>query len=185
MPRGRTRYARPSGGTASGLWEAGSRLLTRCSRCRRIFSTPQRSSQPRAGLLPCDPIRPLRPLSALNSPLTWPTLGPRWGYAGGSLDRLLDRCSSPTWRASPRCAGWTLTYRRARPFPRLSQARRPSPVCPSLGDSNSTRTESCVAIRPDPEPQARSTPGKGTHRNGYRQIPHPSGDTEEGLKIPK
>src|SRR6266851_1772067 len=127
MPRGRTRYARPSGGTASGLWEAGSRLLTRCSRCRRIFSTPQRSSQPRAGLLPCDPIRPLRPLSALNSPLTWPTLGPRWGYAGVTLEARWTGC-------------WTVAVARhggrAQGVPggrSLTVAPGPSPDCPKLG----------------------------------------------------
>jgi len=38
-----------------------------------------------------------------------------------------------------------------------SQARRgPGLVFPSLVDSNYTRTESCVAIRPDPELRARS-----------------------------
>jgi hypothetical protein len=58
-------------------------------------------------------------------------------------------------------------------------------VCASLGDSNSTRTESCVAIRPDPEPEARSTTGKATDRNGYRQITRLSWDMEEGLKILK
>jgi len=59
----------------------------------------------------------------------------------------------------------------------------PSLVFPPLVDSNSTRTESYVAIRPDPEAKARSTLQKATVHSGYRQIIRPSQDMEAGLKM--
>ena len=50
-------------------------------------------------------------------------------------------------------------------------------------DSDSTRTESCVAIRPDPEAQTGSTPPKAVDRNGYQQISRPRRGMWAGLKI--
>jgi hypothetical protein len=71
------------------------------------------------------------------------------------------------------------------PFsPRASCAfLRIQAVLTALVDSNSTRTESCVAIRPDPEAQTRVDAPKATDRNGYQQIIRPSRGKGAGLKI--
>ena len=53
----------------------------------------------------------------------------------------------------------------------------------SLVDTNSTRTESGVAIRLDPDARARSAPWKATDYNGNRQVIRPSPAMEAGLKI--
>jgi CheY-like chemotaxis protein len=53
----------------------------------------------------------------------------------------------------------------------------------ALVDSNSTRTESCVVTRSDPEAQARSTPPKAKDHNGCQQIIRPSREMGAGLKI--
>ncbi len=50
-------------------------------------------------------------------------------------------------------------------------------------DSNSTRTESCVNIRPDPAAPSRVDAPKAADYSGYRQIMRPSRGMRAGLKI--
>jgi hypothetical protein len=50
-------------------------------------------------------------------------------------------------------------------------------------DSNSTRTESYVAIRPDPEARMRVDAPKAVYHNGCQQIIHPRWGMRAGLKI--
>jgi hypothetical protein len=50
-------------------------------------------------------------------------------------------------------------------------------------DSNSTRTESCVNIRPDPAAPSRVDAPKAADDSGYRQIMRPSRGMRAGLKI--
>jgi hypothetical protein len=50
-------------------------------------------------------------------------------------------------------------------------------------DSNSTRTESSVAIRPDPIARVPVDVPKAADHNGYQQITRPSREMEAGLKI--
>ena len=52
-----------------------------------------------------------------------------------------------------------------------------------LADSNSIRTESSVAIRPDPDVPAAPMASKTTVHNGYRLITRPSREKGAGLKI--
>jgi len=50
-------------------------------------------------------------------------------------------------------------------------------------DSNSTRTESCVAMGPDPEAQMQVDAPKAADHSGYQQIICPSWGMQAGLKI--
>ncbi len=50
-------------------------------------------------------------------------------------------------------------------------------------DSNSTRTESSVAIRPDPIARVPVDVPKAADHNGYQQITRPSREMEAGLKM--
>ncbi len=50
-------------------------------------------------------------------------------------------------------------------------------------DSDSTRTESCAAIRSDPGAQMQVDGLKAADRNGSQQIIHPSQGELSGLKI--
>ena len=50
-------------------------------------------------------------------------------------------------------------------------------------DSNSTRTESCVAMGPDPEAQMQVDAPKAADHSGYQQIIRPSWGMQAGLKI--
>ena len=52
-----------------------------------------------------------------------------------------------------------------------------------LVDSNSTRTESCVAIRPDREAQTRVGAPKASDNNEHLQIIRPSREMGAGVKI--
>lgn len=60
--------------------------------------------------------------------------------------------------------------------------REEHPRC-SPGDANATRTESSVAIRPDPDARAALTASKTTVPNGYRLITRPSRGKRAGLRI--
>ena len=64
---------------------------------------------------------------------------------------------------------------------RLYESKR---VRIALVDSNSTRTESYVAIRPDPEARMQVDAPKAADRNGCQQIIRPSRGMQAGLKIP-
>ena len=50
-------------------------------------------------------------------------------------------------------------------------------------DSNSTRTESCAAMGPDPEAQMQVDAPKAADHSGYQQIIRPSWGMQAGLKI--
>jgi hypothetical protein len=57
------------------------------------------------------------------------------------------------------------------------------PVRTALVDSNSTRTESCVAIRPDLNAQIQVDAPEAADHNGHPQIIRPSRGMRAGLKI--
>ena len=57
------------------------------------------------------------------------------------------------------------------------------PVRTAVVDSNSTRTESYVAIRPDPEARMQVDAPKAVDHNGCRQIIHLKRGMRAGLKI--
>jgi len=54
----------------------------------------------------------------------------------------------------------------------------------SVVDSNSTRTESCIAIRPDPKAQIKVSALKATDHNGWQQMIRPCRGMKAGLKNP-
>jgi len=60
-----------------------------------------------------------------------------------------------------------------------------TPVRTGLVDSNSTRTESYVAIRPDPEARIQVDAPKTVDHNGCQQINRPSRGMRAGLKTQK
>jgi len=53
----------------------------------------------------------------------------------------------------------------------------------ALVDSNSSRTESCVAIRPNPEAPSQVDATKATDHSGYQRIIRSSLEMGAGLKM--
>jgi len=64
-----------------------------------------------------------------------------------------------------------------------SSGQRIALYCTSRVDSNSTRTESCVAIRPDPKARLQVGALKAANHSGYQQTIRPSREMGAGLKI--